>query len=114
MIGVPFICHSLSSSPSSSLATLEIQGGSGYFHVTTSDGSLAEVEYDISKPREVIVIPAVDGDLLVQAFDLCVDGSASANTNVHIAGAEWWIWGWTKRYPGRMIVRACLRVRLYV
>ena len=70
----------------SNKATLEILGGSGYFHVTSSEASLAEVEYEMSKPREVVAIPALDGDLVVQAFDLCVDGSPPATTNVHIAG----------------------------
>ena len=67
-------------------ATLEIVGGSGYFHVASSDASLAEIEYDVSRPREVVTTPALDGDLVIEAFDLCVDGSVSAKTHVHIAG----------------------------
>ena len=63
-------------------------GGSGYFHVTSSDSSLAEIEYDVSRPRDVVTTPALDGDLVIEAFDLCVDGSAAAQTNVHIAGIE--------------------------
>ena len=65
---------------------MEIVGGSGYFHVAASDPSLAEIEYDVSRPREVVTTPSLDGDLVIEAFDLCVDGSASAQTNVHIAG----------------------------
>ena len=65
---------------------MEIVGGSGYFHVAASDPSLAEIEYDVSRPREVVTTPSLDGDLVIEAFDLCVDGSASAKTNVHIAG----------------------------
>ena len=74
-------------------ATLEIVGGSGYFHVASSDASLAEIEYDVSRPREEVTTPALDGDLVIEAFDLCVDGSVSAKTHVHIAGKRLGIHG---------------------
>ena len=57
---------------------------------------MAEIEYDVGRPREVVTTPLLDGDLLLEAFDLCVEGSPPARANVHIAGLSHklvdWLW----------------------
>ncbi|XP_070565297.1 nuclear pore membrane glycoprotein 210-like isoform X2 [Ptychodera flava] len=71
----------------SSMVSLAVSGGSGHFWVQPSDGSIAKVTYN-DKKKQIEVIPQLDGDMVITAYDLCLDSTVQAEAHVYISGVD--------------------------
>ncbi|XP_064601442.1 nuclear pore membrane glycoprotein 210-like [Liolophura sinensis] len=69
----------------SNKVSLEVKKGSGYFHVDEGQFEAAQIQY-LQRKRKVEVIPAMDGVMVVTAYDLCLDLTDHPKATVYVSG----------------------------
>nr|XP_006822310.1 PREDICTED: nuclear pore membrane glycoprotein 210-like [Saccoglossus kowalevskii] len=71
----------------SSMVSLIVSGGSGYFYIESSQQNIAQIKY-LEKKKEIQVTPQFDGSVVITANDLCLYSPTHAVSHVYISGVN--------------------------
>ncbi|ESO84308.1 hypothetical protein LOTGIDRAFT_236288 [Lottia gigantea] len=69
----------------SNKVTIEVQKGSGYFHLDDVETDTMSIKYD-AKQKAVLVNPIKDGSKSITVYDLCLEVTDHPSATVHVSG----------------------------